>query len=176
MTHDITLIPYTAPTILESDLRSRLPNLQLVRLGFSTFFTSLFVIVLLQSFVWQGHFRLYSLHDQAHFMALIVSAGLAIASCVSHVITRKHSFRYSPTILVALLGITAIGVLTFWSWPIMIPPSMFIDLSKVFAVYTAIGLIPALLVSLPQMVTRAGWTATASLAAVAILALFASMQ
>ncbi|XZE18998.1 hypothetical protein SH449x_004307 [Pirellulaceae bacterium SH449] len=176
MMHDTTLNPSTAPIIFKSGVQSRLPNSQLFRLGLSTLSTSLFVIVLLQSFVWQGHFRLYSLHDKAHLIALIVSAGLAIAACLSHFITRKFSFRYSANILTALLGITAIGVLTFWSWPIMIPPSMFIDLSKVFAIYTAIGLIPALVVSSPRMLTRAGWAAIASLTAVAILALFASTQ
>jgi hypothetical protein len=169
-----TLSPFVGRAILWGCLGWFQQRSQIFLLNASTLSASFFVIFFFQSFVWQGRFLLFKIHDQANLIALLVSGGLAFAACVSFLITSKHSFSYSRSILTAFLGLAAIVLFACMSWPVMLPPFFFIDLSKVFAFYIGLGLIPTVLVSLPQMLHRAGWVAIVFSAAIAILFLIAS--
>jgi hypothetical protein len=149
--------------------------LDAVRLAFAILGISLLTLTIFGSLAWDGTFSIFPLHDQAHLISLITSVALAACSLLSQAVGRLMRFRYGYDAAFTIIVATAIAYFFWASWPIAIYYS-YIDLSKVFAVYTSIAFGPALIVAIPVIRARAGLIALASFATLALLGLYVMLR
>lgn len=175
MTEDANANPYAAPSSAQQHSYGAFSLLDAVRLALAILGMSLLTLTIFGSLAWDGTISIFPLQDQAHFISLMTSVGLAVCAFLSQIVGRLTRFRYGYGVSFTVMVATAIAYLFWVSWPIAIYYTYF-DLSNVFAVYTSIAFVPALIVSIPLIHARAGLIAFASFATLGVLVLYATLR
>lgn len=175
MTKDANANPYAAPSTVPRPSIGTFSFLDAGRHALATLGISLLTLTVFGSLAWNGTISIFPLHDQAHLITLMTSAGLAVCACLSQILGRMIRFRYGSGAIFTIVVATAVAYLFWTSWPIAIYYNYF-DLSNVFAIYTGIAFVPALIVSAPVIRARAGLIALASFATLGTLVLYVGLR
>jgi hypothetical protein len=175
MTEHANANPYAAPSSVPQHPFGPFPLLDAGRLALATLGISLLTLTVFGSLAWNGTVSIYPLHDQAHLITLVTSTGLAVCACLSQILGRMIRLRHRSGAIFTIVVATAIAYLFWTSWPIAIYYNYF-DLSNIFALYTSIAFVPALIVSTPIMRARAGSIAFASFATLGTLVLYVALR
>jgi len=175
MTEPANTNPYAAPNAVPRRPFGPFSLLEVGRLALATLGISLLTLTVFGSLAWNGTISIFPLDDQAHLIALTTSAGLAVCACLSQILGRLTRFTYGYGAIFTIAVGTTIAYLFWTSWPIAIYYNHF-DLSNVFAIYTSIAFVPALIVSTPVFRARAGLIAFASFATLGILTLYVTLR
>ena len=167
--------PYAAPSpVLQPSVRT-FSLLDAGRHALATLGISLLTLTVFGSLAWNGTVSVFPLHDQAHLITLMTSGGLAVCACLSQILGRMMRFRYGSGAIFTIAVATAVAYLFWTSWPIAIYYTYF-DLSNVFAIYTSIAFVPALIVSASVIRARAGSIALVSFTALGMLVLYVELR
>ena len=175
MTEHANANPYAAPISVHRHSNGILSLLDAVRLALAILGISLLTLTIFGSLAWDGTFSIFPLQDQAHLISLMTSVGLAVCSLLSQAVGRLTRFRYGYVAAFTIIVSTAIACFFWASWPIAIYYS-YIDLSKVFSVYTGIAFGPALIVSILAIRARAGLIALAAFATLGVFVLYVMLR
>lgn len=171
MTEHPNVNPYAAMSFLPRHSVGTFSMVDAARLALAIFGISLLTLTVFGSLAWNGTISIFSLQDQAHWISLMISAGLAACAFLSRIIGQMIQYRYAYGAAFTIFVATAIVYFFFASLPIAIFSNYF-DLSNVFALYTSIAFGPALIVSIPAIRTRGGLITLTSFATLGLLVLY----
>ena len=167
--------PYAAPISVHRHSNGILSLLDAVRLALGILGISLLTLTVFGSLAWNGTISIFPLHDQAHLISLMISAGLALCAFLSQIVGQMTRFRYGYVATFTIVVATAIAYFLWASLPIAIYSNYF-DLSNVFALYTSIAFGPALIVSIPVIRASAGLITLTSFATLGLLVLYVTFR
>src|SRR5690606_26976085 len=86
--------PYAAPSSVQRESFVAFSLLDGGRLAFATLGISLLTLTVFGSLAWNGTISIFPLQDQAHWISLMTSAGLAVCAWLSQIIGRMMRVRY----------------------------------------------------------------------------------
>jgi hypothetical protein len=167
--------PYTAPSPVPQEPTGVPSLLDALWLPLATLGVSMLTCTVFGSLVWDGTISILPLRDRAHLITLVVSVGLAVGACLSQIAERVSRSRYASTATYSIVVATSIAYFCWTSWPIA-SYYVYIDLSKVFAVYTGIAFVPTLVLFAAVFRARAAWISLGAFVALGILALYVGLQ